>query len=90
MSLKQLVSKYIDSAEQVLSSMSVAESSLPIEVRQINEVLDSARAYLEDAKYYREKEKFNVSLTSAAYCEGLLDALKLLGAVRFEWPKKEM
>jgi FAD synthetase len=56
---------------------------------EVSAVLDSAKAYLDDAKYYEEKQKFEVSLTSVAYCEGLLDALRLLGAVNFEWPQKK-
>ena len=45
--------------------------------------------YLEDAKYYKAQGKFETSLTSVAYCEGLLDALRLLGAVKFEWPTNQ-
>jgi len=44
---------------------------------------------VEDAKYYKLQKKLEVSLTSIAYCEGLLDALKLLGAVKFEWPTNQ-
>lgn len=51
-------------------------------------VVEFAKAYFEDAKYYRDRKRFEVSLASVAYCEGLLDALKLLGAVKFEWPIK--
>lgn len=40
---------------------------------------------LEDAKYYREKKKLETRLASVAYCEGLLDALRLLGFVEFSW-----
>ncbi len=42
-----------------------------------------------DAKYYKAQGKLETSLTSIAYCEGLLDALRLLGAVEFEWPAKQ-
>ncbi len=45
--------------------------------------------YLEDAKYYKVQGRLETSLTSVAYCEGLLDALRLLGAVKFEWPEKQ-
>jgi len=48
-----------------------------------------AKAYLQDAKYYRDGKRFDVSLASVAYCEGLLDALKMLGAVKFEWPARK-
>jgi len=88
MSLEELVSKYIASAERVFCEMKVAEARTNIDVSDVNKVVEFAKAYLEDAKYYRDKKKFEVSLASVAYCEGLLDALKLLGAVKFEWPVK--
>ena len=88
MSLERIVSKYIDSAQQVLDMLGLAGMPMIVESGKVEEVVQWAKAYLEDAKYYREKEKFEVSLTSVAYCEGLLEALKLLGAVNFEWPTK--
>jgi hypothetical protein len=90
MSLEGLVSKYIASAERVFCEMEVVGDTLSLNVDSVRKVLDFARAYLEDAKYYRDKKKFEVSLASVAYCEGLLDALKLLGAVKFEWSTREM
>ena len=88
MSLEQIVSKYIASAKQVVDALGLARMPMIVESRKVEEVVQWARAYLEDAKYYSEKEKFEISLTSVAYCEGLLEALKLLGAVNFEWPTK--
>jgi FAD synthetase len=89
MSLKELVSKYIASAEYVFCELEIVEARINIDVSGITRVVESAKAYLEDAEYYRDKERFGVSLASVAYCEGLLDALKLLGAVKFEWPAKK-
>ena len=89
MSLKELVSKYIASAEQVFSEIEIIETYASANAGSVRKIVESAKAYLEDAKYYRDKKRFEVSLTSVAYCEGLLDALKLLGAVRFEWPMKK-
>ena len=86
MSLERLVSKYIVSAEHVFDNIEIAESSADLE--SVKKVLEFAKAYLEDAKYYRNKRQLDVGLTSIAYCEGLLDALRLLGAVKFEWPTK--
>lgn len=88
MNLERLVTKYIDSTRQVLDKLSLARMPLIVEPGKAEEVVHWAIAYLEDAQYYREKEKFEVSLTSVAYCEGLLEALKLLGAVNFEWSTK--
>jgi len=42
------------------------------------------RRYLEDAEYYRVDQS-PVALTSVAYAEGILDALKLLGLASFNW-----
>jgi FAD synthetase len=89
MSLEELVSKYITSAEQVFCKLEIAKTRINIDVSDIMKVVESAKAYLEDAKYYRDQKRFDVSLASVAYCEGLLDALKLLGAVKFEWPVKK-
>jgi hypothetical protein len=39
---------------------------------------------LQDAKYFLQQKNFDTSLTSIAYCEGLLDALKLIGAIEIQ------
>lgn len=87
MSLEALVTKYIASAEHVLRELQITETS-SIDKNAVGKVVESAKAYLADAKHYKSKHKFEVSLASVSYCEGLLDALKMLGAVRFEWPIK--
>lgn len=88
MNIKGLVLKYISYSEQVLRELQKTnkspENSGP---EKVEEIIEYARTYLRDAKYYQQKEMFDVSLTSVAYCEGLLDALRLLGLVKFEWPK---
>ena len=88
MSVAELASKYIDSAERVFTNLTVSGDSLVVKVETVRKVVLCASDYLEDAKYYRDQEKFEVSLTSVAYCEGLLDSLRMLGAVSFEWPRK--
>jgi FAD synthetase len=89
MSLRRLVSKYIASAQLVLKKIEVPITLANLDRKNVEKILEHAKAYLEDAEYYKKKERLDVSLASVAYCEGLLDALKLLGAVRFEWPRKE-
>jgi len=85
MSLEKLVLKYISSTEHVLREIEITKHSINVDGKDIRKVMEYVEAYLEDAKYYRDKKKFEVCLASVAYCEGLLDALKLLGAVKFEW-----
>ncbi|MDR2708158.1 MAG: DUF357 domain-containing protein [Nitrososphaerota archaeon] len=86
MNLDALTSKYIASAEIVLNTMQ--KNPVPISVTEdnVNNLISYVHDYLADAKYYKASGKLETSLTSIAYCEGILDALKLLGAVTFEWP----
>ncbi len=55
-------------------------------------VLELARTYLEDSKYYFSRGDYVTSLACISYTEGLLDALKFLGFIDIEWvrerPKK--
>ncbi len=87
MSLEALVSKYIASAEKVLDEMQQTQGALTMSEAEVSKVVDYVRAYLADAKYYKSQKRLETSLTSIAYCEGLLDALRLLGAVKFDWPE---
>jgi len=85
MTIKELVSKYIRNTEQVLAEMKVVQDLTRMDDEKIKRVVDHAKRYLEDAKYYRERKEFETSLASVAYCEGLLDALRLLGSVELSW-----
>lgn len=85
MSLEILLSKYISSTERVFNEMRIEENSRHVDITSVKELINYARNYLNDAKYYRDKKKFEVGLASVTYCEGLLDALRLLGLVKFEW-----
>jgi len=89
MTLDKLVSKYIASTDQVFSEIKIVEGYAGFSIDDVRRVLELAKAYLQDAKYYRDEGKLEVSLASVAYCEGLLDALKMLGMVRFEWSRKK-
>ena len=88
MSLEALVAKYITSAEKVLCEMQRTPGSVTVDAENVDRLLEYVSAYLDDAKYYMAQKRVETSLTSVAYCEGLLDALRLLGAVKFEWPAK--
>jgi FAD synthetase len=89
MSLEFLTSKYIDSAEKVLLELKRNPTPVSVNKETVGEVLGWVADYLEDAKYYKVQGKLETSLTSVAYCEGLLDALRLIGAVNFQWPTKQ-
>jgi hypothetical protein len=86
MSLEALTKKYITSAERVMKELQPTKDTITVTQENVNIILSYITDYLEDAKYYKAQKNLETSLTSIAYCEGLLDALKLLGAVKFEWP----
>ena len=85
MTLAELVSKYISNTKQVFVEVKRVSSSVHLNEGKIENVIETAKRYLEDAKYYQRRKKLETSLASVAYCEGLLDALRLLGAVEFSW-----
>jgi FAD synthetase len=88
-SLEALAEKYIGSAQKVLAELQQIKGETNVSAEDVAKVLGWAANYLEDAKYYKAQGKLETSLTSVAYCEGLLDALRLLGAVKFEWPTSQ-
>jgi FAD synthetase len=85
MTLEELVTKYIRGADRVFKEIGQLPNNVHLNDEETKPVFESAKRYLEDAKYYQENGKLETSLTSVAYCEGLLDALRLLGAVEFSW-----
>ncbi|MFQ6080372.1 MAG: DUF357 domain-containing protein [Candidatus Bathyarchaeia archaeon] len=88
MTMEELVSKYIQNTERVFAEIRVPQGSIRVSEGEIRDIMETAQRYLEDAKYYQDKSKLETSLASVAYCEGLLDALRLLGVVEFSWQAK--
>lgn len=85
MKIDDLVTKYILGAERVVNEIEPLPDEVHLNEQEVTTVFDWAKRYLDDAKYYQNKGQLETSLTSVAYCEGLLDALRLLGAVEFSW-----
>lgn len=81
MSVKTLSVKYIGAIEKSIAGMQRTKGPISVSEKCIDELIGYVTAYLKDARYFREQKKFETSLISIAYCEGLLDALKLIGAV---------
>jgi hypothetical protein len=80
MTVQTLTQKYITSTEKTLKELQWNKGPLSVTDESINRVKEYINAYLKDAKYFSEQKQFETSLTSIAYCEGLIDALKLIGA----------
>ena len=82
--LDRLIQKYITGCNKVLETLELTDLPAQITEEQVKELLDHVERYLSDAEFYWGDQK-PVALTSVAYAEGVLDALKLLGVARFEW-----
>lgn len=89
MTLERLVTKYIKASEKVFTDLAASKASINVDRAKIEEVIEHAKRYLEDAKYYQKEDKLETGLASISYCEGLLDALRLLGAIEFSWPTRK-
>jgi len=87
MSGETLLSKYIRNSEEVFAEVKIRQNARASSLEQVADVVEYAKRYLSDAKYYGEKQQYETGLVSVAYCEGLLDALRLLKLVDFTWPE---
>jgi len=85
MTLNRLASRYILKTERVINDVKICQDYRSIDAKSVKKAIDEAKRYLEDAKFYLDRKRFETSLASVAYCEGLLDALRLLGLVDFQW-----
>ena len=83
--IEKLLSKYIHNTERVFTEIKLSHEAVYVDREKTSSLVDTAKSYLEDAKYYQDRKKFETGLASVAYCEGLLDALRLLGVVEFSW-----
>ncbi len=90
MSSQVLLSKYIQNTERVFAQIRLGQNAEIPSQEQVAEVVEYAKRYLSDAKYYGEKQQHETGLVSIAYCEGMLDALRLLKLVKFSWPEAKV
>jgi len=85
--VEELLSKYIQNTEPVFAEIKVSPEAVYVDKEKAGSIVDMAKRYFEDAKYYRDRKKFETGLASVAYSEGLLDALRLLDIAEFQWKK---
>jgi FAD synthetase len=82
MKAESLVKRYLRNAEDAFRQI---DENADRPSADATRVLNHAKRYFEDATYYHHQKILETALTSVAYCEGLLDALRILGMVEFEW-----
>ncbi len=76
---------YIDMVNEVLEQLKDFRGSLP---KRVWELIDLARNYLEDSRYYFGAGDYVTSLSCISYAEGLLDALARLGYINVKWHRR--
>lgn len=80
-SIDRRVKLYIENVEFFISKIVDKVSS-----REQQIVVNLAKSYLNDARYYYEKGDYITSLSCVAYAEGLLDSLRIMNHIRgVEW-----
>jgi len=78
--------KYLASIGTVLNEIEIPKTYYSIDEKSVRSIVESVESYVEDARHYLEDQPLT-ALAAVSYAEGLLDALRLLGAARFTWPK---
>ena len=86
--LQSKASKYIQKTRKVLTQIQLPSTPPPLNGSKVNELLDSVSRYVADAEFYLSQNQIETALISIVYSEGLLDALKILGQIHFEWPEQ--
>jgi diphthine synthase len=82
--VQRLIEKYGTSCRRAIEQLEYAELPKGVTKEEVKALIEHAFRYLEDAEYY-SVEKKATALASVSYAEGILDALRLLGLVDFEW-----
>lgn len=81
--LERKVTKYLTSVDRVLRQVEITS---PEALRsRVNSIVETARRYFSDASHYKDGGDLVTSLATVSYSEGLLDALRMLGLVEFDW-----
>jgi diphthine synthase len=82
--LEHLIEKYLVSCNRALETLKLKSFPFVIGEAEVKDLITEAERYMKDAEYYAH-ERRATALASVCYSEGLLDALRLLGLVEFEW-----
>jgi diphthine synthase len=80
----KLIRKYSEGCRRVMEELEKAGPPRRKSADGVKALIEHAARYVDDAEYYAQERKAT-ALASVSYAEGILDALKLLGLVEFEW-----
>lgn len=77
--------RYIDGTERVFRTMEQLPPDDPVQRKSLSKNIELSRQYLEDSKHYLGKGDLITALVCIAYSEGLIDACRNMGWLRYEW-----
>ncbi len=80
-----ILDKYILGVKNVFREMKTLEEVREMPIEKLNLALEWARNYYNDSIAFRRKGDLVSSLIAIAYCEGILEGLRLLKLVDFKW-----
>ena len=82
--LDTLIEKYSAGCRRVIEELKNKDLPRTVTIQDVKALTEHAANYLDDGEYYQAERKAT-ALASVSYAEGILDALRLLGLVEFEW-----
>ncbi len=82
--MDKLIRKYSEGCRRVIGELEKAGPPRGKGFDRVKALIEHAARYVDDAEYYAQ-ERRATALASVSYAEGILDALRLLGLVEFEW-----
>ena len=82
--MDRLIKKYSEGCRRVIEELETAGPPRGTGADGVKALIEHAARYVDDAEYYAQKRR-TTALASVSYAEGILDALRLLGLVEFEW-----
>lgn len=85
---RNLAQKYIENVEKFLKDLKLSKKGGLVEETNLRYALETAKAYLSDAKHYLPSNPAT-SLSAIAYSEGVLDCLRFLKLIDSSWETRK-
>lgn len=85
MNLQGLIERYLEGCRRALREMRMRPLPGQVGEKEVKKLINHAERYLRDAEYYADRMGIT-SLAAISYCEGILDAARLLRLIDLQWP----
>jgi hypothetical protein len=82
---RRKLERYIGGTDRVFRTMEQIPSTDPSQKKALAENMELSKQYLADSKHYLGKGDLITALVCIAYCEGLIDACRNMGWLKYEW-----